>query len=84
MDMTADGQSPRELGRMMILGQGAASAGVSVPPTPTTATTPSATTMANGGKEPEFIFSPRPCSPPLLETTTRTFGELYHALKMEG
>ncbi|KAG0287710.1 hypothetical protein BGZ96_008394 [Linnemannia gamsii] len=90
MDMMVDGQSPRELGRKMILGQGVASAGASVPPTPTTATTPSATpamaetTTANGGKEPEFIFSPRPCSPPLLETTNRTFGELYHALKMEG
>ncbi|KAF8943529.1 Dual specificity protein phosphatase 10 [Haplosporangium gracile] len=83
---TADGQlQARELGRMMIHGQGAASVGVSVPPTPTTATTPATTTtMANGGKEPEFIFSPRPCSPPLLETTTRTFGDLYQALRMEG
>ncbi|KAF9151018.1 hypothetical protein BG015_007176 [Linnemannia schmuckeri] len=83
---TADGQlQARELGRMMIHGQGATSAGVSVPPTPTTATTPATTTTtANAGNEPEFIFSPRPCSPPLLETTTRTFGDLYQALRMEG
>lgn len=85
-DMMVDGLSQaqaREMGRRMTLGQGAASGGgVSVPPTPTTATTPAMT--ANGGKEPEFIFSPRPCSPPLLETTPRTFGDLYQALRMEG
>ncbi|KAF9939608.1 hypothetical protein BGZ67_009188 [Mortierella alpina] len=31
-------------------------------------------------KSPEFVFSPRPCSPPLLEA--HTFGEFYQALRM--
>ncbi|KAF9945379.1 Dual specificity protein phosphatase 10 [Mortierella alpina] len=31
-------------------------------------------------KAPEFVFSPRPCSPPVLET--HTFGEFYQALRM--
>ncbi|KAF9962903.1 hypothetical protein BGZ70_007808 [Mortierella alpina] len=31
-------------------------------------------------KSPEFVFSPRPCSPPLLEP--HTFGEFYQALRM--
>ncbi|KAF9912810.1 hypothetical protein EC991_008673 [Linnemannia zychae] len=83
MEVVHDQQSQsqaRELGRMMILGQGAASAGVSVPATPTTATA-----AASGAGSSDFIFSPRPCSPPLMETTrTRTFGEFYQALRMEG
>ncbi|KAF9132716.1 hypothetical protein BGW39_011498 [Mortierella sp. 14UC] len=75
----------RELGRMMILGQGATSAGVSTPPTPTTATASGAAAAANGAGGVDFIFSPRPCSPPLMETTrTRTFGEFYQALRMGG
>ncbi|KAF9390258.1 Dual specificity protein phosphatase 10 [Podila verticillata] len=41
--------------------------------TTTTTTTPGAS---------EFIFSPRPCSPPLLET--HNFGDFYQALRMEG
>ncbi|KAF9361360.1 hypothetical protein BGX26_003872 [Mortierella sp. AD094] len=31
---------------------------------------------------PEFIFSPRPCSPSVLET--KAIGEFYQALRMEG
>ncbi|KAG9068840.1 hypothetical protein KI688_011126 [Linnemannia hyalina] len=75
-DMMIDGQSQVQMREM----------GCNVPPTPTTATTPAttATKTTNGGKEPEFIFSPRPCSPPLLETAPRTFGDLYQALRMEG
>ncbi|KAF9114669.1 Dual specificity protein phosphatase 10 [Mortierella sp. AM989] len=37
---------------------------------------------AEGHSTPEFIFSPRPCSPTVLET--KTFGEFYQALRMEG
>ncbi|KAI1316011.1 Dual specificity protein phosphatase 10 [Mortierella claussenii] len=33
-------------------------------------------------QEKDVIFSPRPYSPPLLET--KTFGEFYQALRMEG
>ncbi|KAF9175746.1 hypothetical protein BGX21_011594 [Mortierella sp. AD011] len=34
-----------------------------------------------GSSTPEFIFSPRPCSPSVLET--KTFEEFYQALRME-
>ncbi|KAG0012557.1 Dual specificity protein phosphatase 10 [Podila clonocystis] len=46
----------------------------------TSTSLPGATTTGTG--TPEFIFSPRPCSPPLLET--RNFGDFYQALRMEG
>ncbi|KAF9930189.1 Dual specificity protein phosphatase 10 [Linnemannia zychae] len=76
-------------GKMTILGQGGANSIPTTPATPNTTTTHSVsavtatTSAAANTKEPEFIFSPRPCSPPLMETT-RTFGEFYQALRLES
>ncbi|KAF9324321.1 Dual specificity protein phosphatase 10 [Podila minutissima] len=54
----------------------------SVGSTATTSLPGATTTTGTGTGTPEFIFSPRPCSPPLLET--RNFGDFYQALRMEG
>ncbi|KAF9180568.1 hypothetical protein BGZ51_006098 [Haplosporangium sp. Z 767] len=41
--------------------------------------------VATGKKDSEFIFSPRPCSPPLHDPHNRTFEEFYQALRpVEG
>ncbi|KAG0321145.1 Dual specificity protein phosphatase 10 [Podila horticola] len=48
----------------------------------TTPTSLPGAVVTTGTGTPEFIFSPRPCSPPLLET--RNFGDFYQALRMEG
>ncbi|KAG0266517.1 hypothetical protein BG011_002007 [Mortierella polycephala] len=41
--------------------------------------------VATGKKDSEFIFSPRPSSPPLHEPRNRTFEEFYQALRpVEG
>ncbi|KAF9203281.1 hypothetical protein BGZ49_006594 [Haplosporangium sp. Z 27] len=59
----------------------ATSATSSASTTPTTTTTPTTSTMTKS-KLPDFIFSPRPYVPTHHET--RSFGDFYHALCMEG